>query len=91
MSVELHLPDLPEVPISLGPLRAGAPQVAMPWHLRAARSVVGLLPLLADGAAGAGQLVAGEELTPAAAHHPDTPGRVTRPRLHDDDVFARAL
>jgi lipopolysaccharide export system protein LptC len=46
MSVELHLPDLPEVPISLGPLRAGAPRVAMPWHLRLREAVSAFLPLL---------------------------------------------
>ena len=45
MSVELHLPDLPEVPISLGPLRA-VPRLAMPWHLRLRDVVSSYLPLL---------------------------------------------
>ena len=45
MSVELHLPDLPEVPISLGPLLAG-PRVAMPWHLRLRGALPSYLPLL---------------------------------------------
>ena len=45
MSVELHLPDLPEVPISLGPLLAG-PRVAMPWHLRLRAALPSYLPLL---------------------------------------------
>ncbi len=47
MSVELHLPDLPEVPISLGPVRAGRqPRVRMPWHLRLRDTLVAFLPLL---------------------------------------------
>lgn len=46
MSVELHLPDLPEVPISLGPLRTGAPQMARPWHLRLREVLSAFLPLL---------------------------------------------
>jgi lipopolysaccharide export system protein LptC len=46
MTVELHLPDLPEVPISLGPLRAGAPRVAMPWHQRLREVLSAFLPLL---------------------------------------------
>jgi len=46
MTVELHLPDLPEVPISLGPLRAGAPRLAMPWHVRAREVLSAYLPLL---------------------------------------------
>ena len=50
MSVELHLPDLPEVPISLGPARAAAqPPVGMPWHLRARDAVSAYLPLLVMG------------------------------------------
>jgi lipopolysaccharide export system protein LptC len=46
MSVELHLPDLPEVPISIGPERAGPVRVAMPWHLRAREVFSAYLPLL---------------------------------------------
>lgn len=49
MTVELHLPDLPEVPISLGPLRAGPPRVAMPWHLRLRETLSAYLPLLLMG------------------------------------------
>lgn len=46
MSVELHLPDLPEVAISLGPA-AGAPKrLAMPWHLRLREVLSSYLPLL---------------------------------------------
>lgn len=47
MSVELHLPDLPEVEISLG-AGAGAPQapVRMPWPLRLREAFSTLLPLL---------------------------------------------
>jgi lipopolysaccharide export system protein LptC len=49
MSVELHLPDLPEVPISLGPARSGPPRLAMPWHLRLREVVSAYLPLLLMG------------------------------------------
>ncbi len=46
MSVELHLPDLPEVPISLGPAHAGPPRARMPWHLRLREALSAYLPLL---------------------------------------------
>lgn len=52
MSVELHLPDLPEVPISLGPAAdaLGAPGAArggrVPWHLRLRDGLSAYLPLL---------------------------------------------
>ncbi len=47
MSVELHLPDLPEVPISLGPPRApSSPRAAMPWHVRLREVLAAYLPLL---------------------------------------------
>ncbi|MFO1292397.1 MAG: LPS export ABC transporter periplasmic protein LptC [Rubrivivax sp.] len=45
MSVELHLPDLPEVPISLGP---AAPRTVRrpPWGLRLRETLAAYLPLL---------------------------------------------
>jgi len=46
LSVELHLPDLPEVPISLGPARPAAPRLAVPWHLRVRDALSSYLPLL---------------------------------------------
>jgi lipopolysaccharide export system protein LptC len=46
MSVELHLPDLPEVPISLGPARGAPPRTRMPWHLRLRDVLSAYLPLL---------------------------------------------
>jgi lipopolysaccharide export system protein LptC len=46
MSIELHLPDLPEVPISLGPADGGAVRADMPWHLRLRATVSAYLPLL---------------------------------------------
>ena len=46
MAVELHLPDLPEVPISLGPLRSSAPRTRAPWHLRLRDAISAYLPLL---------------------------------------------
>ena len=49
MSVELHLPDLPEVPgvpISLGPVHPAPPRLAVPWHLRLRDSLSSYLPLL---------------------------------------------
>jgi lipopolysaccharide export system protein LptC len=50
MSIELHLPDLPEVPISLGPAQGPrrAPQ-HVPWHLRVAEWASAYLPLLLMG------------------------------------------
>lgn len=44
MAVELHLPDLPEVPISLGAARPR--RAPMPWHLRLRDAVTAYLPLL---------------------------------------------
>ncbi|MFO1270673.1 MAG: LPS export ABC transporter periplasmic protein LptC [Rubrivivax sp.] len=47
MPVELHLPDLPEVPISLGPpAYAGANRRRTPWHLRLRDLLSAYLPLL---------------------------------------------
>ena len=46
MSVELHLPDLPEVPISLGPAHGAAPRPRLPWHLRLRDVLSAYLPLL---------------------------------------------
>lgn len=46
MSVELHLPDLPEVPISLGPVRGAPPHPDVPWHLRLRDALSSYLPLL---------------------------------------------
>lgn len=47
MSIELHLPDLPEVPISLGPAAViGTRRARMPWHLRVRDSIASLLPIL---------------------------------------------
>lgn len=46
MSVELHLPDLPEVPISLGPPADRPPRAPMPWHLRLHDWLSSYLPLL---------------------------------------------
>ena len=46
MAVELHLPDLPEVPISLGPAPGGPPRRPQPWHLRLRDALSTYLPLL---------------------------------------------
>jgi lipopolysaccharide export system protein LptC len=48
MSVELHLPDLPEVPLSLGPDSQRDKQVhpAQPWHWRLREGLSSYLPLL---------------------------------------------
>ena len=48
MSVELHLPDLPEVPLSLGvdPARAHVARPALPWTTRLRESLASSLPLL---------------------------------------------
>jgi lipopolysaccharide export system protein LptC len=44
MPVELHLPDLPEVPISLG--AAPGPRPRRPWHMRLRDMLSSYLPLL---------------------------------------------
>jgi lipopolysaccharide export system protein LptC len=49
MSVELHLPDLPEVPLSLGPARGAPPRPRRPWHLRLRDTLSAYLPLLLMG------------------------------------------
>jgi lipopolysaccharide export system protein LptC len=46
MSVELHLPDLPEVPISFGTAGVAAVRIDMPWHLRVRAAVSAYFPLL---------------------------------------------
>lgn len=46
MAVELHLPDLPEVPIALGPVRGAPPRPRRPWHLRVRDAISAYLPLL---------------------------------------------
>ena len=46
MSLELHLPDLPEVPISLGPVAGAPPRPDVPWHLRLRDALSSYLPLL---------------------------------------------
>ncbi|MDP1900138.1 MAG: LPS export ABC transporter periplasmic protein LptC [Rubrivivax sp.] len=46
MSVELHLPDLPQVPISLGPAGKADARLGMPWHLRLRDMLWAYLPLL---------------------------------------------
>jgi len=53
VSVELHLPDLPEVPISLGPAEVLADprprRPRLPWHQRLRESFSSYLPLLVMG------------------------------------------
>ena len=48
MAVELHLPDLPEVPISIGPApaRSAPERVRLPWYLRLRDTLSSYLPLL---------------------------------------------
>jgi lipopolysaccharide export system protein LptC len=48
MAIELHLPDLPDVPISLGPQPAPGPgpRAPLPWRERAQSAVSAYLPLL---------------------------------------------
>jgi lipopolysaccharide export system protein LptC len=49
MALELHLPDLPEVPIGLGQVPAPPPRPAQPWHLRVREGLATYLPLLLMG------------------------------------------
>ena len=46
MAVELHLPDLPEVRVALGPAPGGAPRARLAWHLRLRDLLSAYLPLL---------------------------------------------
>ncbi len=46
MAVELHLPDLPDVPLSLGPAPAARRPVVLPWSLRLRDALSSYLPLL---------------------------------------------
>ncbi len=46
MSAELHLPDLPEVPISLGAARRPPARLQLRWHERLRERLVAYLPLL---------------------------------------------
>lgn len=46
MAVELHLPDLPEVPLSLGTAGSSAVPRRQPWALRVRDAVSAYLPLL---------------------------------------------
>jgi lipopolysaccharide export system protein LptC len=51
MSIELHLPGLPDVPISLGPVPQAplAQRTPWPWHQRAREWLATYLPLLLMG------------------------------------------
>jgi lipopolysaccharide export system protein LptC len=46
VSVELHLPDLPDVPISVGPERGTRARTRSPWHWRLRDTLTAYLPLL---------------------------------------------
>ena len=46
MSIELHLPDLPEVPISIGTKHTLAPRSKAPWFVRVRDALSSFLPLL---------------------------------------------
>ncbi len=46
MPAELHLPDLPEVQLSLGPAIAARRPVVLPWSLRVRDALSSYLPLL---------------------------------------------
>ncbi len=80
MSVELHLPDLPEVPIALGPARGGAaPRQRLRWHLRWRDRLAAYLPLLLMTLLALftwwlvknSPVPAGEAEAPAVRHEPD--------------------
>jgi lipopolysaccharide export system protein LptC len=46
MALELHLPDLPDVPISVGPAALAPQRPRMPWHQRVRELLATYLPLL---------------------------------------------
>ncbi len=46
MSVELHLPDLPEIPISIGTPAGAAASASVPWPVRLREALASYLPLV---------------------------------------------
>jgi lipopolysaccharide export system protein LptC len=90
MAVELHLPDLPEVPLALGPRQAAPPppRAALAPALRDALSTYLPLLLMALLALATWWLVKNTPRPPTPGRRP---ARATRPRLHDDAIRHRAL
>lgn len=79
MAVELHLPDLPEVPLSLGPAGPAAPRPRTPWRWRVREALMSYLPLLLMAALALGTWW----LVKNSPKAPPTP--VDRPRGHEPD------
>lgn len=86
MSIELHLPDLPDVPISLGPVPQ-APQplrAPLPWHLRLREMLATYLPLLLMGVLALGTWWLVKNTPPA-----DAPSASALPREEPDYTMER--
>jgi len=86
MALELHLPDLGDGPLALGPVppRVAPPRVPLPWHQRARELMATYLPLLLMGvlALGTWRLV---KNTPPV----DVPAAGTLPREEPDYTMER--
>jgi len=86
MALELHLPDLGDGPLALGPVppRAAPPRVPLPWHQRARELLATYLPLLLMGVLALGTWWLVKNTPPA-----DVPAAGTLPREEPDYTMER--
>jgi lipopolysaccharide export system protein LptC len=86
MALELHLPDLGDRPLALGPVppRAAPPRVPLPWHQRARELLATYLPLLLMGVLALGTWWLVKNTPPA-----DVPAAGTLPREEPDYTMER--
>ena len=86
MALELHLPDLGDGPLELGPVpsRAAPPRVPLPWHYRARELFATYLPLLLMGVLALGTWWLVKNTPPA-----DAPAASALPREEPDYTMER--
>lgn len=86
MALELHLPDLPDVPVSLGPTaqRPPSPQPTRPWHVWLLDQLSAYLPLLLMLL-----LALGTWWLVKSTPHPGAPGEKAPPRADPDYTMDR--
>jgi lipopolysaccharide export system protein LptC len=86
MALELHLPDLGDGPLELGPVpqRALPPRLPLPWHQRARELLATYLPLLLMGVLALGTWWLVKNTPPA-----DVPGASGLPREEPDYTMER--